>query len=53
MDHMHLDGRSFTVAAFVMAALAGCEKLANGAHSPTTAHRDGPDPNETYVLPRD
>jgi len=53
MGHMDLDRRSFMVATLVMAALAGCEKNGNGAHPPTTSHRDGPDPKETYVLAYD
>ncbi|HXO50615.1 MAG TPA: cupin domain-containing protein [Mycobacterium sp.] len=52
---MDLDRRSVLVATFLMAAIAGCEKSGIGPalNSTATTRRHAPDPNETFVLPRE
>jgi hypothetical protein len=52
---MDLDRRAVIVAAFLMAAIAGCEKSGIGPalDATTTTRRHAPDPNETFVLPRE
>jgi hypothetical protein len=52
---MYLERRSFLSAAFLMAAIAGCEKRVKNpaSSSATTTDPHPPDPNETFVLPPD
>jgi hypothetical protein len=52
---MDLDRRSVLVATLFTAVIAGCEKNGIGPalNSTTTTRRGAPDPNETFVLPRD
>jgi hypothetical protein len=52
---MDLDRRSVLVATLLTAVIAGCEKngISPPLNSTTTTRRGAPDPNETFVLPRD